>query len=469
MTRNANLLSRSCPIMDLALALCCTFISPDLTNALAPLFGWEIVENFSIIGTAPFLVGVAVAAVPIILRLTGFYHRGNLQRVSTAIRQLFTFSVYSFCAFAIYQSTRNREGYVYMNHVILVNMVALPVLLFLRFLLLRWLQLNTARGRNHLRQVILAGTAEDIARGWDTLPHFWKRSLHVVGKAVTDEANEQDIQRLIEEEHVGQLILFGGIGAYKDNASIITLCELQGIDIYIYLQDNHSVNLRAEVNEMEDNRFLILSSTPVYSWSRLFKSFMDRLLALIALLCSSPLWLVAAIGIKISDPKGSIFYRQMRSGLYGKPFSMWKFRSMYMDSDQRLEEIKAKYGNEVNGPIFKLTNDPRIFPFGRFIRKTSIDELPQLLNVLKGDMSLVGPRPLPVYETREFPAVSDRRRLSVKPGLTCYWQVEDRSNATEFSTMVSKDLKYIDNWSIWLDFVLLLRTIPAVLFGKGAK
>ena len=138
-------------------------------------------------------------------------------------------------------------------------------------------------------------------------------------------------------------------------------------------------------------------------------------------------------------------------------------------SDEFLEEVKAKYGNEMNGPIFKLTNDPRIFKFGHFIRKTSIDELPQLLNVLVGDMSIVGPRPLPVYETEAFPRIEHRRRLSVKPGLTCFWQIEDRSDNSDFDNMIAKDLRYIDEWSLWLDFKLFFRTIPAVLFGKGAK
>ena len=148
---------------------------------------------------------------------------------------------------------------------------------------------------------------------------------------------------------------------------------------------------------------------------------------------------------------------------------MWKFRPMYKDAEQRLEEIKAAYGNEMDGPIFKLTNDPRIFPFGHFIRKFSIDELPQLLNVLKGDMSIVGPRPLPLYETAAFTDIAHRRRLSVLPGLTCFWQVEGRSENSTFDDMVQKDLKYIDNWSLWLDVKLFFRTIPAVIFGRGAK
>ena len=187
------------------------------------------------------------------------------------------------------------------------------------------------------------------------------------------------------------------------------------------------------------------------------------------LVCSLPLWLIVAIGIKLSDPKGPVFFRQQRSGLYGRPFMMWKFRSMLSGAEKQLEQVKKEFGSDVDGPIFKLENDPRIFPFGHFIRKTSLDELPQLINILLGDMSIVGPRPLPTYETEQFPEIRDRRRLSVKPGLTCYWQIEDRSNAKSFDVMREKDLKYIDNWSLWLDIKLIFRTIPAVLLGRGAK
>ncbi|MBR4311428.1 MAG: exopolysaccharide biosynthesis polyprenyl glycosylphosphotransferase, partial [Akkermansia sp.] len=280
---------------------------------------------------------------------------------------------------------------------------------------------------------------------------------------------QEEVQRLIEENHVDRIILFGGLSAYNSNKETISRCELQGIDVYVHLKDAHPVNLRADVSVIGDNRVMILTSTPVYSWARMIKSIFDRTMAAIAILLSSPIWLITAICIKLSDPKGPIFFKQQRSGLYGRPFSMWKFRSMYADAEQRLAEVKEKYGNEMEGPIFKLTNDPRIFKFGHFIRKFSIDELPQLINIFMGDMSIVGPRPLPVYETKEFPEYTQRRRLSVKPGLTCYWQVEGRSNSEGFSFMVNKDLRYIDNWSLWVDFVLILRTIPAVIFGRGAK
>jgi lipopolysaccharide/colanic/teichoic acid biosynthesis glycosyltransferase len=123
----------------------------------------------------------------------------------------------------------------------------------------------------------------------------------------------------------------------------------------------------------------------------------------------------------------------------------------------------------MDGPVFKLDRDPRIFAFGEFLRKLSIDELPQLLNVVKGDMSLVGPRPLPLYEVEAFSEITHRRRLSVKPGITCEWQAGGRNTITSFEQWVEMDLRYIDNWSLWLDFIILLRTIPAVLFRKGAK
>jgi lipopolysaccharide/colanic/teichoic acid biosynthesis glycosyltransferase len=123
----------------------------------------------------------------------------------------------------------------------------------------------------------------------------------------------------------------------------------------------------------------------------------------------------------------------------------------------------------MEGPVFKLDNDPRVFAFGAFLRKFSIDELPQLLNVFAGDMSLVGPRPLPLYEVEAFGEFSHRRRLSVKPGITCEWQVGGRNHITSFEEWVAMDLKYIDNWTLWLDFQILLKTIPAVMCGKGAK
>ena len=142
---------------------------------------------------------------------------------------------------------------------------------------------------------------------------------------------------------------------------------------------------------------------------------------------------------------------------------------MVPDAESKLAAVKEDEGNEMSGPVFKLAKDPRVFPFGRFLRKLSIDEFPQFINVLKGDMSLVGPRPLPIYEVEQFEKSEHRRRLSMKPGITCIWQVGGRNTITSFEDWVKMDLEYIDNWSLLLDIKLLLKTIPAVLFGWGAK
>lgn len=453
------------PLLDLLLAVIFAYYSPYVTNWVVPLFGGNQGHFFNILLASPFLAGAAIMAVPVILRQVGFYRKQSLQRPTTALRQLLAFGSYYLCAIGVY--TAATESPIYNSQILLVNLVGIVLIIFLRYLLTRCINLH--RSESFRRQIILAGTEEMVQSGWENMPEQWRRNFKVAGRFYTGHGNEQAVQKLIEGQNVTALYVFGGLEAHHHFAPIVEQCEVQGIDVNLVLRDRMSSSLRVDLNEVGDTRMIVLSSTPEISWPMMIKGILDRVLALCALICLSPLWLVAAIGIKISDPAGPVFFRQRRSGLYGRVFHMWKFRSMYVNAEQMLDEIKAKYGNEMNGPIFKLTNDPRIFKFGHFIRKTSIDELPQLLNVLAGDMSIVGPRPLPVYETEAFPKIEHRRRLSVKPGLTCFWQIEDRSDNGDFDNMVAKDLRYIDEWSLWLDFKLMLRTVPAVLFGKGAK
>jgi lipopolysaccharide/colanic/teichoic acid biosynthesis glycosyltransferase len=170
--------------------------------------------------------------------------------------------------------------------------------------------------------------------------------------------------------------------------------------------------------------------------------------------------------IKITSP-GPVFFKQQRSGLNGAPFTLYKFRTMVTNAEQSKHELEAM--NEMRGPVFKVTSDPRITRIGKWLRRYSLDELPQLLNVLRGQMSLVGPRPLPVSEVKRFNDLAHRRRLSVKPGLTCLWQISGRNQINDFKDWVRLDLEYIDNWSLWLDLKILLRTIPVVFLGTGAK
>jgi exopolysaccharide biosynthesis polyprenyl glycosylphosphotransferase len=210
----------------------------------------------------------------------------------------------------------------------------------------------------------------------------------------------------------------------------------------------------------------VFRSTPEVAWPLLVKQLMDFVGALLALIPCSLVMAVVAIAIKLTSP-GPVLFRQQRAGLNGKPFTMLKFRTMVSNAEQLKQELERL--NEMSGPVFKVTNDPRITPIGKWLRKTSLDEFPQLFNVLTGDMSLVGPRPLPLDEVARFDDVAHRRRLSVKPGLTCIWQVSGRNKVSDFREWVRLDLQYIDNWSLWLDIKILLKTIPVVLFGWGAK
>jgi exopolysaccharide biosynthesis polyprenyl glycosylphosphotransferase len=196
----------------------------------------------------------------------------------------------------------------------------------------------------------------------------------------------------------------------------------------------------------------------------LVKAVLDRVLAAVALVLTLPLLIAVALAVKLTS-RGPVLFIQRRGGLNGRPFPMLKFRTMRADAEREREALLA--ANEMDGPVFKIRDDPRVTPLGRLLRRTSIDELPQVLNVLLGHMSLVGPRPLPVIEMANVTG-PHRRRLSVRPGITCLWQISGR-NELGFQEWMNLDLQYVDNWSLGLDFAILLRTVPALLSGRGAR
>jgi lipopolysaccharide/colanic/teichoic acid biosynthesis glycosyltransferase len=196
----------------------------------------------------------------------------------------------------------------------------------------------------------------------------------------------------------------------------------------------------------------------------LVKAILDRALALVLLVLTLPLGALIALLVKLTSP-GPVLFTQQRAGLNGRPFRMVKFRTMRAGAEA--ERTRLLHVNELTGPIFKMRDDPRVTPTGHFLRKTSLDELPQLLNVALGHMSLVGPRPLPLIENWELLPVH-RRRLSVKPGITGLWQVSGRNDLT-FEEWMALDLQYVDNWSLGLDLAIMLRTPPAVLSRRGAR
>lgn len=251
---------------------------------------------------------------------------------------------------------------------------------------------------------------------------------------------------------------------HSEATSIAALCEEHGIVIHV-LSDIFDFRFRQPHRDPLHETALFTHRAGAFDGAPVIaKRLLDVIIGSLLLTVVSPVMLAAAILIKLTS-RGPIFFRQKRVGLHNRQFNMIKFRTMVIDAEQKLKELE--HLNEVSGPVFKIKNDPRITPVGRFLRKTSIDELPQLFNVVKGDMSLVGPRPLPVRDFLGFRQDWQRRRFSVRPGITCLWQVNGRSTV-EFEQWMQLDLQYIDRWSLWLDLEILVKTIPAVLKGSGA-
>jgi exopolysaccharide biosynthesis polyprenyl glycosylphosphotransferase len=221
---------------------------------------------------------------------------------------------------------------------------------------------------------------------------------------------------------------------------------------------------QSRTDELDGDAHITAYSGSLDGWPSMVKRALDVTVSFVLLLFLAPLLAVVSVAVKFTS-KGSVLFLQERIGLNKRRFLIYKFRTMVPNADKMLPELEVL--NEMAGPVFKIKNDPRMTPIGRLLRRASIDELPQLLNVLKGDMSLVGPRPLPVRDYEGFNEDWQRRRFSIRPGITCLWQVNGRSSIT-FEKWMQLDLQYIDQWSLWLDFKILALTVPAVLKGSGA-
>jgi exopolysaccharide biosynthesis polyprenyl glycosylphosphotransferase len=246
--------------------------------------------------------------------------------------------------------------------------------------------------------------------------------------------------------------------------TIVRRCEEQGVVVRVRTETFNLQIARSYVDELEGVPVVTIRSGPEDDWRLLAKRLIDILGSVALLLILAPLLALVTVLIRLDSP-GAIFFTQERIGFNKRRFKLIKFRTMTDGADR--QQALLEHLNEAEGPVFKIKNDPRVTRVGKFLRRFSIDELPQLFNVLKGDMSLVGPRPLPVRDVERIDVTSHKRRFSIKPGITCLWQVNGRSDIG-FDDWVLLDLEYIDRWSLGLDLRILLKTIPAVLRGPGA-
>ena len=346
--------------------------------------------------------------------------------------------------------------------------------LVLRFLLSR----VRAHGRN-LRHLVVVGTnsrAIEVGRLARTRPEMGYRlkgfvddewpGLEAFRQAGLELVSDLDsFHEFLRQNVIDEVILCLPMRSrYRDCAEIVQLCRKMGVTVRFHSElfgENYPA--AASTYALEDPVFTVYDGE-TGSWASNAKRLTDILGSSLLLLLLSPLFLLITVLVKLSDPGPAIFVQE-RLGVGRRRFRMYKFRSMRADAEAQLPALEAM--NETTGPAFKIKRDPRITKIGGFLRRSSLDELPQLFNVLKGDMSLVGPRPLPLRDYRGFTEDWHRRRFSVRPGITCIWQVSGRSELS-FDRWMELDMYYIDNWSYWMDVKILLRTIPAVLRGSGA-
>jgi len=447
-------------------------LSDALLVWLAFWFGWEM--RSLVLGTEDtaretinWVLYIAVPFTPLVLERFGFYDHLRTKTAGRSIEQLIkgmiviALMIGMFAVFAKLLDTRRL--------VLGIGFIVVFILLLLRDrAFISWLKRRETSDSNKER-VVIAGSGKEIDELLGELETEITSSWAIVEHFDLSARPVEDMFALLKRESVSRVIFTAKETEFEKVARAVEACELQGVEAWIAATFIRTQIARPVFDALGNKPMLVLRSTPELSWELLCKDAFDRVGAALFILVSLPFWVFAAIGIRLKSPGAPVFFSQMRAGKYGQPFRMWKFRTMVANAEDLLIQIKEDHGNQMDGPVFKLDRDPRVFPFGSLLRKLSIDELPQLLNVMMGDMSLVGPRPLPLYEVEAFCEISHRRRLSVKPGITCEWQVGGRNKITSFEDWVAMDLRYIDNWSLWLDFKILAQTVPAVLLGKGAK
>jgi exopolysaccharide biosynthesis polyprenyl glycosylphosphotransferase len=401
---------------------------------------------------------------PILLDLQGFYqspiNKTQWKSIVQITRAMIGLSIIvSACVIFLRLPLSNRSV------PLLFILIGTLLLLLKERLIVARVRRKAMRGEQR-EPVLLAGLPQDIAALEQSFTPEQRLLMDVVARIDIDRQPIADLVEAMHRHAVSRVIFAAGHSQLNRVQQAIGACEIEGVPAWLVADFIQTSIAKPDFDAFGGRPMLVFRSTPEVSWALLIKGIIDRVGAAIALLIMTIPMIIIALVIRVTS-KGPIIFRQRRAGRFGKPFVMYKFRSMSDDAEMRRAELEPF--NQMSGPVFKVDRDPRVTPIGRWLRRTSLDELPQLVNVLMGDMSLVGPRPLPVYEVERFENTAQRRRLSVKPGLTCLWQISGRNQVRDFRDWVRLDLDYIDRWSLALDFKILLRTVPAVIMGLGAK
>ncbi len=411
-----------------------------------------------------WLLFVLIPFGPICLHAQGFYEHAERKTVGRSLGHLGRAAI--FLGLIIALSAYFFKLRVDSRAVMPIFAAFATVLILVR----EWITVGNYRravrsGRIRER-VLLVGTAADMLAFRSTLTPSEIMEIEMADDVDITTRSMADFVESVHQHTPERVIFVGSHGELGRLQEYIVACETEGVESWLSADFMQTAIARPDFDHFGGRPMLVFRTAPSVSWALFLKHLFDRVIALVILAAFFWLFVIIALAIKLTS-KGPVIFRQARGGKNGRPFSMFKFRTMRTDAEMQREELQRF--NVMSGPVFKVENDPRVTAVGRFLRKTSLDELPQLFNVLLGDMSLVGPRPLPMYEVERIEATAHRRRLSMKPGITCLWQISGRNNVTSFDRWVALDLEYIDTWSPLLDVRILLKTIPVVLFGWGAK
>ena len=448
--------------------------------ALLIAYVWRFEWNFDLdsnvnvdlyIRMAIMLVLIDIFVIFFTESYSGILRRNKYQELRATILHCFiVFGVYLIYMYATKQSE------MYSRQLLFTYLVLVVIFEYIgRVVLKRVIRRQKLKDKNKSEMIVVA-ESDTVERCLDEIAHNKYTDFKVIGVVVVDAdlegqtiqgipvvAKADDFLEYVRTNVVDEVYIDGNTRASSE-ALANTLVEL-GVTVHISLVHTNYM-MPNMVLENYASYVVLTTSMHIASTRQLFlKRLMDIVGSIIGLIITFIAFIIFAPIIKIQSP-GPVFYKQIRIGKNGRRFTFYKFRSMYVDADKRKKELMES--NEMDGNMFKMEDDPRIIPIGRFMRKYSIDELPQFFNVLKGDMSLVGTRP-PTEDEYEMYKFHHKARLGFKPGLTGMWQISGRSDITNFEDVVAYDTEYIANWNIWLDIKILFKTIGVVLSGKGSK
>ncbi|MFA5339253.1 MAG: sugar transferase [Candidatus Omnitrophota bacterium] len=450
--QHADIFRKLMIFADLVLAAASFILAYFLSNEMKQLYPLE-----DYLRLLPYFVVVWVG----LMHFLGMYNSFRTKPIGDVISIVFEAAFFGFVVFSsvVYVVKLHDVSRTFLFLIIGVSLVLFAaekvvIVMFFRFL--------RSKGYN-TRNILIVGTGRRAKNFAELVGQHGEWGFKIT--RMIDEDEFGDMANILHRNVIDHVVFVVPRLWFEKIEDLIRMCEIEGIPASVVV-DLYELKLaKAKQTEFFGIPMLTFESAPDKAGELFVKRAFDIVVSGLALIILLPVFLGIALAIKATS-SGPVFFKQKRCGLNGRRFIFYKFRTMVSDAEEKLAELQ-KY-NEMGGPVFKMQNDPRITAIGRLLRKFSLDELPQLWNILSGDMSVVGPRPPIPNEVDKYDNWQ-RRRLSMRPGLTCLWQTSGRNEIKDFNQWMKLDLQYIDNWSIWLDLKVFFKTIPVVLLAKGAK